>query len=312
MFIPSQTESHFRKLKCGKILDSGNTGLGSRHIRVVTKGMGKRTNLSPGNFLREVRLRIGLEGLEVQEISSRIAAKEKDRRFYVSAARLAQIENQSATPSMFKIFTLAAIYGLSPNEIMSRYGVDPDQIYRHREEVRLAATRPVSAGIHNLDTKVTIPVRLDPTFKWETTHLINRVVAFWGEIPAAFLLQCNPKQHMYAYIGLEDNTMYPILRPGSLVMVDGERRRVASEGWNSEYDRPIYLLELRHGYVCSWCHLSGSQITIHPHPISKVAPRTFNLATEAEVIGQVVAVAMRLVPQARATQVRDTALPARS
>ena len=274
--------------------------------------MGKRANLSPGNFLREVRLRLGLEGPQVQEISSRIATKEKDRRFYVSAARLAQIENESATPSMFKIFTLAAIYGLSPHEIMRRYGVDQDQIHSYREDVRLAATRPVSAELYNLDTKLTIPVRLDPTFKWETTHLINRVVAFWGEIPAAFLLQCNPKQHMYAYIGLEDNTMFPILRPGSLVMVDGERRRVASEGWSNEFDRPIYLLELRDGYVCSWCHMSGAQITTHPHPISKVAPRTFNLTTEAEVIGQVVAVAMRLVQQARSTPVRDTAPPTQS
>ena len=157
---------------------------------------------------------------------------------------------------------------------------------------------------------MTIPVRLDPTFKWEATQLINRVVAFWGEIPAAFLLECSPKQHTYAYIGLEDNTMYPLLRPGSLVTIDGERRQVASGAWNNEYERPIYLVELRDGYLCGWCHVSESHITILPHPISKAPPRIFSLATEAEVIGQVVAVAMRLVPpQARTTQARDTALP---
>lgn len=266
-------------------------------------------DMSAGNFLREVRMRLHLAAREVQKLSSKIAAKEKNKRFYISAARLIQIENDSQIPSMFKTFTLAAIYGLSFNEILSQYGVDSDRTHRYRAEILLSATRPVSAELRNLSTKITIPVRLDPNFKWETTQLINRVVALWGEIPAAFLLECNPKQHLYAYIGLDDYTMYPILRPGSLVMVDGERRRVANEGWSTEFDRPIYLIELHDGYICSWCSVSESQLTTHPHPISKVAPRRFSLTSEAEVIGRVVAVAMRLVPQARATQVRDTALP---
>ncbi len=269
--------------------------------------------LSSGSFLREVRLRLHLGLRDVQKASSKIAVKEKNKRFHISAARLAQIENDNAIPSVFKIFTLAAIYGLSFHEILTSYGVDSDRTHRYREEIKLSATRPVSAELHNLNTKVTIPVRLDPTFKWETTQLINRVVAFWGEIPAAFLLECSPKQHTYAYIGLEDNTMYPLLRPGSLVTIDGERRQVASDGWNNEYERPIYLVELRDGYLCGWCHVSESHITILPHPISKAPPRIFSLATEAEVIGQVVAVAMRLVPpQARTTQARGTALPAQS
>ena len=268
---------------------------------------------SPGNFLREVRLRLHLGLRDVQKLSSTIAAKETNKRFHISAARLAQIENDNAIPSVFKIFTLSAIYGISLHDILSRYGVDSDRTHKYRDEIRLSATRPVSAELRNLNTKVTIPARLDPTFKWETTQLINRVVAFWGEIPAAFLLECNPRQHMYAYIGLEDITMYPLLRPGSLVMIDGERRQVASGGWNNEYERPIYLVELRDGYLCGWCHVSESHITILPHPISNVPPRTFSLASQAEVIGQVVAVAMRLVlPQARTNQARDTALPTQS
>lgn len=268
--------------------------------------------LSPGNFLREVRLRLQLGLRDVQKLSAKVAAKEKNKRFHISAARLNQIENDDAIPSVFKIFTLAAVYGLSFQDILTRYGVDSDRTHRYREEIRLATTRPVSAELQNLNTKVTIPVRLDPTFKWEATQLINRAVAIWGEIPAAFLLECNPKEHMYAYIGLEDKTMYPLLRPGSLVMIDDELRRVASGGWNNEYDRPIYLVELRDGYLCGWCHSSETHITIHPHPISGAPPRTFSLATEAEVIGQVVALAMRLVPRGRTKPARNTTLAMQS
>ena len=64
---------------------------------------------------------------------------------------------------------------------------------------------------------MTLPVRLGPGFHWETTQLLNRVVAQWGEVPAAFLLGCNPRRHTYAYVGLEDRTMFPLVQPGSLL-----------------------------------------------------------------------------------------------
>ena len=251
---------------------------------------------SPGTLLKQARIRLQLAFRDVEELSSKIAARERNQRYYLSAARLAQIENDKETPSHFKIFTLSAIYGLSFYDILSSCGVDPDRILKYRTELRLSATRPVSAELYTLDAKVKVPVRLDPSFKWNTTQLINRAVSLWGEIPAAFLLGCNPTHHMYAYIGLEDDTMYPLLRQGSLVMIDESRRNVASGGWNNEFERPIYLVETHDAYFCGWCRVDGTEITIIPHPISLAPIRTFNLASEAEVIGQVVSVAVRLVP----------------
>lgn len=254
------------------------------------------TDKSPGHLLKRARMRLQLGFRDVEELSTKIAARERDERFYLSAARLAQIENEDETPSHFKIFTLSAIYGLSFYDILSSCGVDPDRIHKYRAEMRLPATRPVSPELYTLDAKVKVPIRLDPSFKWERTQLVNRAVALWGEIPAAFLLACNPTQHMYAYIGLEDDTMYPLLRQGSLVMIDENRRNVASGGWNNEFERPIYLIETRDAYLCGWCRVDGAEITIIPHPISSAPIRTFNLTTEAEVIGQVVSVAIRLAP----------------
>lgn len=256
----------------------------------------------PGDFLKRVRVQLHLGMRDVQKLSAKVAAAERNKRFYISAARLSQIESGDEIPSQFKTFSLAAIYGLSYYDILKRYGVDPDRTHQYRAQFRLAVTRPVSSELGNLDAKVTIPVRLDPCFKWETTQLINRVVALWGEIPAAFLRECSPKHHTYAYIGLQDRTMFPLLRPGSLVMVDEERRQVDRGGWASEHERPIYLVELRDAYLCGWCQVGDSQITIIPHPTSAAPVRSFSLTNEADVIGQVVGVAMRLVPQAPANQ----------
>lgn len=232
---------------------------------------------------------------EVQEASATIATTENKPEFYVSLARLAQIKNEGTIPSMFKLFSLSVIYGIGFLDLLRRYGIEPDRTNFYRTFLQLDVTHPVSADIYGDDTTVTLPVRLDPSFTWETTQLINRAVSLWGEIPAAPLLEANPRRHMYAYIGLADFTMYPLLRPGSLLMIDDRRRRVERQGWRNEYERPIYFLELHDGYRCAWCQLERSRLTLLPHPLSSVNAESFLFPQEAEVVGQVVGVAMRLV-----------------
>jgi transcriptional regulator with XRE-family HTH domain len=249
---------------------------------------------TPGHFLKTVRERLQVGLREVEEASAVIASEEANDDFYVSAARLTQIENKASMPSVFKLFTLCAIYGLDLHEVLSKYGVNADNTHSYETRFLPEATRTLSGAIHGLMEKVTVPVRLDPTFRWENTQLINRVVALWGEIPAAFLLQARPRHHTYGYVGLSDRTMFPLLRPGSLVMIDPDRRRIQPSGWKNEYERPIYFVELRQGYRCAWCQVDGARLTLIPHPISGLPVQSFSLASEVDVLGQVVGVAMRL------------------
>lgn len=250
----------------------------------------------PGRYLKETRQRLQLGLRDVQQASTIIATGENNEEFYISAARLTQIENEGSSPGVQKIFTLSTIYGLDFLSLLRRYGVNPDSAHNYRSLLKLNVTHPVSAEIHNLDTHIALPMRLDASFRWETTQLVNRIVALWGQIPAAFLQEYNPRQYMYGYVGLEDYTMYPLLRPGALVMIDGDRRRVDGKGWANEFQRPIYFVELRKGYRCAWCQIEGASIILIPHPMSPAAAQTFSLPNEAEVVGQVVGVAMRLVP----------------
>ena len=90
--------------------------------------------------------------------------------------------------------------------------------------------------------------------------------------------------------------MYPLLRPGSFVQIDNHPNRTGAAEWRTEFDRPIYFIELRDTYACSWCEMRGSQITLVPHPLSGCTIRQFAYPAEAEIIGQVTGVAMRLVP----------------
>ena len=252
--------------------------------------------LTPGRYLKGVRERLQIGLREVQEASSVIAIEEANSNFHISAARLTQIENEQSIPSFFKLFSLCAIYGLDLQDVLRRYGVNANRTLSYHTRFLPEKTREVSAELYDLESKVMVPVRLDPSFRWESTQLVNRMVAMWGEIPAAFLLSLSPRRHTYGYIGMADRTMYPLLKPGALVMVDPQRRQIARDGWKSEYDRPIYFIEMRTGYRCGWCQVEGGQLLLIPHPISNAQVQTFNLANEAEVVGQVVGVAMRLIP----------------
>lgn len=264
---------------------------------------------TPGHYLKEIREKLGLGLRDVQEASSRIAETEHNAEFYISAARLTQIEKRNSVPSAFKLFSLSALYGIGFLDLLRRYGVDPERTGHYRQVLALDTTRLVSAEVESKEGSVTLPVRLDPGFRWETTQLVNHLVALWGEIPVAFLLKFNPRRHLYGYVGLRDLTMYPLLRPGSLVMIDDRRRRVLRTGWRSELERPIYFVELQGGYRCAWCHLEGSRLTLLPHPLSAANAESFACPDEAEVVGQVVGVAMRLVPPASAGPANAARLP---
>ncbi len=154
--------------------------------------------------------------------------------------------------------------------------------------------------------KVSIPVRFKPEFQLERTNLLSRVVDKWDEIPVALLQHLDLRKSVYGYIGLGDFTLYPLIRPGSLVQIDPDQRRISGEKWNTEFDRPIYFVELRNGYICSWCQIGRGQLIVIPHPHSHQDVRRFEYPSEAEIVGRVTGVTMRIVEE-RPTEAGETA-----
>jgi hypothetical protein len=106
------------------------------------------------------------------------------------------------------------------------------------------------------------------------------------------------RNRRYGIIGTEDWSMFPIIPPGSLVVID-DTRRIRSSGWRTEFERPIYFFEHRDGYACSWCNLRGNRLTLQPHPASSCDPEVYEYPSEIEVIGQVTQVALSFEPALR-------------
>jgi transcriptional regulator with XRE-family HTH domain len=261
------------------------------------------TKATPGQYLRELRERLRMTVRDVERASEVIADEEGDERFCISSGHLSKVENDGFLPSLFKLFTIAAVYELEFHDLLRRYGVDGNRSRLYRSRFLRAVTHPTSSQVYGYEEKIQLPIRVNPNVDWETTQLVNRMVGLWGEIPAAFLLGCNPRRHTYGFIGLSDNSMAPLIRAGSLIMIDPERHRIARNAVQNPFQRPIYFIELRDGYRCAWCQLEGTRLMLIPHPESCLPIETFSLTTEADIVGQVVGVAMRLAPVG--TPIRD-------
>jgi len=245
-----------------------------------------------GINLRLTREALGLSLRDVELASIKIAARHHNDEFALNLSRISEIETKGILPNIFKLYTLSIIFRMDVREITSWYGVD---MMESASDLRL-----VEPQLTHLATQIKgvqeirIPVRLDPSFDLRKTSNIGRMVEKWGTVPMAFLSQFADRNYSYGYIGSEDFTMYPLLMPGSFIQVDESRDKVVEGAWRSEFERPIFFVETREGYTCCWCSVRGDKITLQSHPLSPVGTRILNLNTEADVLGQVVGVAMQL------------------
>lgn len=248
--------------------------------------------LNAGQRLRQIRDECGLTIREVEVASNRLAAKHGNDDFAIPLSRLSDIETKGIIPSIYRLYSLAVIYHRDYRELLSWYGVDLNQVAGDLSLVQLPKSGPSEAIAPSATVRV--PIKLDPAFDPRRTVNIGRFVQEWGEVPMAYLAKFADTEYSYAYVGNSDFTMYPILPPGSFLQIDERRNQVINGIWQSEFQRPIYFIEMREGYTCAWCALNGNQLILQPHPLSPERVRVMRYPNEAEVIGQVVGIAMKL------------------
>jgi transcriptional regulator with XRE-family HTH domain len=248
--------------------------------------------LAAGLNLRGLRERLGLTMREVESASSLIAERHGNDEFGVCPSRLSDIETKGLVPSIFRLYSLSIIYRCDLRELLAWYGID---LSLSAADLHLSLP-PKSHFEESLRStpKVAVPTRLDPAFDPRRTANMSRIVEQWGLVPLAYLANLSSDKYMYGYVGSEDFTMYPLLPPGTFLQVDESRSKIVLGTWRSELERPIYFVETRDGYTCCWCSLKGEQIVLQPHPLSPVPVRMMRHPQEAEVIGQVVGIALKL------------------
>jgi transcriptional regulator with XRE-family HTH domain len=246
-----------------------------------------------GQKLRRLRERLRLTYRDVEQASQKIAEMHGNYEYSIGLSRLADIENRGTLPSLFRLYSLCAVYRIEFEKVLGWYGIDLRALSVDASRSPLGQTYPFDL-VPGDDISVDLPNLEPTTFDTKTTSFLSRHLQRWGKLPLNLLNALDHKRHRYAFIGTDDWSMYPLVPPGSFIEIDTERRKILRDGWTAEHDRPIYFMECRDGFRCGWCTQREGKLYVQPHPQSPDSPCVFAFPGEAEIIGQVVGIAMRV------------------
>jgi transcriptional regulator with XRE-family HTH domain len=240
-----------------------------------------------GRSMRELREKSDLSQRDVERQTDKIVRKRKDPRFHVSRAYLQDIELGKCMPSSCKIEALALTYEQdNDHELLKLYGVTRE------EGGKLFTSFPSSSGSNSkpaIDAEEERRVLLAVVGRFPAKETLQLKDAEAAQlIPAHWREFLGGKHVCFAVIGSEDHRMGKVLPAGCLVAVDTNQKTIDEGPWETDADRPIYLVWLPKLYVCCWAYQVGNTVTLVPYqPSPKYETEPWKMS-KAFVIGRVI------------------------
>ncbi len=213
-----------------------------------------------GIQLRAARQRLGLTLRIVEDRSNQLSQQWGNSAYRISASWLDRVERQNRGLSATKLIVLAFIYNLTMEQMLALCpGVNESpaqlELVSSPNATLLLARGPLAdhAKVWLPDTLVTDPPPEDTTLLRSDQGVL-------------------PMHYRRGIIGKRDKAMEPMIRAGSIVLIDTQRRAIAKrKDWTNEFDRPIYFLLTRKAYLCGFCELdrNGEFLTlVPPRPVT--------------------------------------------
>jgi transcriptional regulator with XRE-family HTH domain len=236
-----------------------------------------------GAKLRRVRLRLGLSAREVERRSLQNVADQQSADYYLSRSWILSVESGRFAPGTFKTISVSLIYHLTVAEIHRFFGIKPGDVAKESGLFPAPKTHLVTPP-DELESVAAVPADAKdaPTLR-ENTHLVSHLV------------DIALRRSLFGYIGTQDRTMSPLIRPGTYVQIDAKQTHIKDEPapkGSGPFARPVYFLDIRTGYACGWCQIEDGILTLIPHPDSGVKARSFRHPSEVEVVGRVIEIHM--------------------
>ena len=237
-----------------------------------------------GPKLRAFRQKWGLSLREVEARSNRIAADSGRAAHRISASWLDRVEREEGELSFPKFMALALVYGIPPSQMLEICSPLPTYSPAVEQALIPNSTLLLSDGPLEKRARILIPEAIANESIPDDTVLLPQKESM-------------PSHFRRGIIGHKDKTLDPMIRPGSILLINTLRRAIAHRReWTHEFDRPIYFLVTRSGYICGWSELDrdGDWLTLVPHPMSHASAQRWRYRKEVEVVGRVAYVQLRL------------------
>ena len=237
-----------------------------------------------GGKLRATRLAWKLTLREVEQRSLRLAQEWGNPAYRISASWLDRVERENRGLSATKLIVLANIYSLSPEHMLALCPPSGADLISLVDNPSGPNATLITGGPLERNARFWLPDSLVTDIPPESTSLLPTQL---GTLP---------DRYSRGIIGRQDRTLEPMIRAGSIVLIDTKKRSIADRReWNHEFDRPIYFLVTRDGYLSGFCELDRDTdwLTVIPHALSFESNRRWRYKKEIEVVGMVVAATVR-------------------
>ena len=236
-----------------------------------------------GAKLKKIRLRLGLSIREVERRSLKLVIDQRNPDYHLSRSWITDVEQGRFAPGTFKTVSVSMLYHLTIPEIHRFFGIKPGDIMKESGLFPPPRTHLVLPPDEREPEIATTEEPNDAASLGENTHLVSRLV------------DIALRRALFGYIGTQDRTMSPLIRPGTFVHIDVKQTHIKNEAMQTgsgPFARPVYFLDIRTGYACGWCQLEDNLLTLIPHPESGVKARSFHHPSEVEVVGRVTEIFM--------------------
>lgn len=236
-----------------------------------------------GAKLRASRIAWKLTLREVEQRSLRLAQQWGNPAYRISASWLDRVEREDRGLSATKLIVLASVYSLTPEQMLALCP-PAGAPATPSEEASFPNATLLAEGPLETHARIWLPDSLMSEPPPEATALMPSEPGLL------------PNHYRRGIIGRQDRTLEPMIRAGSIVLIDTQKRSIAGRReWNHEFDRPIYFLLTRQGYVSGFCELDRETdwLTVIPHALSFESNRRWRFKKEIEVVGTVVAAIVR-------------------
>ena len=244
-----------------------------------------------GQLLKRTRQRRNLSVREAARMSRAIAEVLEDDRYMTSPSSLSDYELRNAAPRDFhKIVTLCSVYGLQFESVMRRIGVDTaDAGAESMPDHYLSRAEPaVTTKSADTDTA--------------RTGFVDQLLEDCQEIPfflrhsfGYFCDSAHVSLDDFFWVGGDDDPLHPYLAQGLVVMVNRRRKTPLHFVSKPLWQQPIYVVLKRDGtHLAACCGFENGALVVHPHARDFHRDEEYRLHQDAEVFGQIVAIARRL------------------
>jgi transcriptional regulator with XRE-family HTH domain len=264
------------------------------------------SQIQVGQALRSIRVGLGISCREVERRAARYAESAGDDRYNISHSWLVHIENSKAIPSIHAIITLGMIYDVDQTSIFELFDAPlrrpilaAHMAYEPRRAIVECVGRQPWRGI----------AELNRAFDRDRSTLVRELGEMFAPIPEQLLSIQREFSAPYAYLGADLEGVPPPIGKMALVALNTKERNIVVPS-GSSVECPVYLLQTRDGYACGWCERQLGSIILVPYPCSGVQPHKL-LTADADVLGRVTSVLVRLGPSRRRPRARLWEAPRR-